>query len=61
MNYIPDEIFFCGTAVEITPIRSIDKRNLQWKERRNDNSHSNKISRCLRGKSESYQDWLTRV
>ena len=23
--YLADEAFFCGTAVEITPIRSIDK------------------------------------
>jgi branched-chain amino acid aminotransferase len=23
--YMADEIFFCGTAVEITPIRSVDK------------------------------------
>jgi branched-chain amino acid aminotransferase len=23
--YLADEIFFCGTAVEITPIRSVDK------------------------------------
>lgn len=25
MLYISDEVFFCGTAVEITPIRSVDK------------------------------------
>jgi len=25
MLYIADEVFFCGTASEITPIRSIDK------------------------------------
>ncbi len=25
MLYIVDEVFFCGTAVEITPIRSVDK------------------------------------
>jgi branched-chain amino acid aminotransferase len=25
MLYIADEIFFCGTAAEITPIRSVDK------------------------------------
>jgi branched-chain amino acid aminotransferase len=25
MLYLADEVFFCGTAVEITPIRSIDK------------------------------------
>jgi branched-chain amino acid aminotransferase len=25
MLYIADEVFFCGTAVEITPIRSVDR------------------------------------
>jgi branched-chain amino acid aminotransferase len=25
MLYIANEIFFCGTAVEVTPIRSIDR------------------------------------
>jgi branched-chain amino acid aminotransferase len=23
--YIADEVFFCGTAVEVTPIRSVDR------------------------------------
>jgi branched-chain amino acid aminotransferase len=25
MLYIADEVFFCGTAAEITPIRSVDR------------------------------------
>src|SRR5205085_76371 len=25
MLYLADEVFFCGTAAEITPIRSVDK------------------------------------
>jgi branched-chain amino acid aminotransferase len=25
MLYIADEVFFCGTAAEVTPIRSIDR------------------------------------
>jgi branched-chain amino acid aminotransferase len=28
MLYLADEVFFCGTASEITPIRSIDKINI---------------------------------
>ena len=28
MLYIVDELFFCGTAVEITPIRSVDRINV---------------------------------
>jgi branched-chain amino acid aminotransferase len=25
MLYIADELFFCGTAAEVTPIRSVDR------------------------------------
>ena len=25
MLYLADELFFCGTAAEVTPIRSVDK------------------------------------
>ena len=25
MLYIADEVFFCGTAAEVTPIRSVDR------------------------------------
>jgi len=25
MLYVADELFFCGTAVEVTPIRSVDR------------------------------------
>src|SRR5260370_1935476 len=28
MLYIADEVFFCGTASEITPIKSVDKINI---------------------------------
>jgi branched-chain amino acid aminotransferase len=28
MLYLADEVFFCGTASEITPIRAIDKINV---------------------------------
>ena len=59
--YTADEIFFCGTAVEITPIRSIDKKNLQWKESEMTTLIQTKYLDVVRGKSESYQDWLTRV
>ena len=60
--YTADEIFFCGTAVEITPIRSIDKKEI-CNGKRGDMTTliQTKYLDAVRGKSESYQDWLTRV
>ncbi len=33
MLYIADEVFFCGTAAEVTPVRSIDRINIGAGER----------------------------
>ena len=60
--YTADEIFFCGTAVEITPIRSIDKKEIcNGKRGEMTTLIQTKYLDVVRGKSESYQDWLTRV
>ena len=60
--YTADEIFFCGTAVEITPIRSIDKKKIcNGKRGEMTTLIQTKYLDAVRGKSESYQDWLTRV
>ena len=60
--YTADEIFFCGTAVEITPIRSIDKKEIcNGKRGEMTTLIQTKYLDAVRGKSESYQDWLTRV
>lgn len=60
--YTADEIFFCGTAVEITPIRSIDKKEIcNGKRGEITTLIQSKYLDAVRGKSESYQDWLTRV
>ncbi len=60
--YTADEIFFCGTAVEITPIRSIDKKEIcNGKRGQMTTLIQTKYLDVVRGKSESYQDWLTRV
>jgi branched-chain amino acid aminotransferase len=60
--YTADELFFSGTAVEITPIRSIDKKEI-CNGKRGDMTTliQTKYLDAVRGKSESYQDWLTRV
>lgn len=60
--YTADELFFCGTAVEITPIRSIDKKEIcNGKRGEITTLIQTKYLDAVRGKSESYQDWLTRV
>ena len=60
--YTADEIFFCGTAVEITPIRSIDKKEIcNGKRGEITTLIQTKYLDVVRGKSESYQDGLTRV
>tara|TARA_B100000927_G_scaffold58403_2_gene45260 strand:+ start:15661 stop:16569 length:909 start_codon:yes stop_codon:yes gene_type:complete len=60
--YTADEIFFCGTAVEITPIRSIDKKEIcNGKRGEMTTLIQTRYLDAVRGKSESYQDWLTRV
>ena len=60
--YTADELFFCGTAVEITPIRSIDKKEIcNGKRGEMTTLIQTKYLDVVRGKSESYQDWLTRV
>ncbi len=60
--YTADEIFFCGTAVEITPIRSIDKKEIcNGKRGEMTTLIQTRYLDAVRGKSQSYQDWLTRV
>jgi branched-chain amino acid aminotransferase len=60
--YLADEVFFSGTAAEITPIRSVDKITVG-------NGKMGPISRALRaefyaianGKAEDRHGWLTPV
>tara|TARA_B100001113_G_scaffold290513_1_gene246605 strand:+ start:212 stop:1123 length:912 start_codon:yes stop_codon:yes gene_type:complete len=60
--YTADEVFFCGTAVEITPIKAIDKIKVGIGKR---GEITTKIQQnyldAVRGKSEKYSDWLSKV
>jgi branched-chain amino acid aminotransferase len=60
--YTADELFFCGTAVEITPIRAVDKIKVGIGKR---GEISTQIQQtyldAVRGKSEIYTDWLSKV
>ena len=49
--YIADEVFFCGTAVEVTPIRSVDRIEIgNWPAR------SHYRSRSRSDSSKSYRE-----
>ncbi len=62
MLYIADEVFFTGTAAEITPIRSIDRIQI-GKGRRG--PIAEKLQRAffaiIRGEAEDRRGWLTPV
>ena len=57
--YTCDEAFLCGTAMEITPISSIDKFSIKEKE------ITNEINNCyldiVKGKKRKYNSWLTPI
>lgn len=60
--YIADEIFLCGSSMSITPVLSIDHRNIG-------DGKSGKITKQFmklyddlgRGKSNLFKEWLTKV
>lgn len=60
--YICDEIFLCGSAMEVTPVKSVDNIFTNYKE-------SGEITRKLHklylevvsGKLEKYKNWLTPI
>ena len=60
--YTADEVFFCGTAVEITPIRAVDKIKVGIGKR---GEITTKIQQnyldAVRRKSDKYSDWLSKV
>jgi branched-chain amino acid aminotransferase len=62
MLYIADEVFFTGTAVEITPIRSVDKVKVGAGRRGPITTAIQKrLLDILAGESEDVYNWLTPV
>ena len=60
--YTADEIFFSGTAVEITPIRSVDKVTIGPGKRGEITTVIQKTySAIVRGEEKEYDHWLSRV
>lgn len=60
--YIADEVFFTGTAAEVTPVREVDNRKIGSGEA---GPITREIQRVFfevaRGKHRKYEDWLTYI
>lgn len=60
--YIADEVFLCGSAVEIISVREIDGYKLG---EQNSETYTSKLRNVyfdvIRGKDDSYSEWLTPV
>ena len=59
--YLADEAFFCGTAVEVTPIRSIDKMTIGTGKRPVTEAIRGTFFDILNGELPDTHNWLTFV
>jgi branched-chain amino acid aminotransferase len=60
--YGADEAFFTGTAAEVTPIQSLDNRNIGEGRRGPMTERLQKMFfDCVNGKSDKHKEWLTPV
>ena len=60
--YMADEAFLCGSAMEVTPIYSVDRypvgTGLQGEKTK---AIHMKYLECVQGKLIKYQNWLTKI
>ncbi len=60
--YIADEVFFCGTAAEITPVASVDRYTVGNGELGPITGQlEQKLHDIMRGKESRYAHWVTPV
>ena len=60
--YLADEVFFTGTAAEVTPIREVDGRTIGEGKRGVVTTRlQSAFFDCVAGKADQYRDWLTPV
>jgi len=59
--YICDEAFYCGTGVQVAPIRMIDHRELREPKLQITKRIQKAYFDIVRGKNKKYKDWLTPV
>ena len=57
---IADEVFLTGTAAKITPVKQIESTNIN-NERPIMNKLKNKLIEITEGRSQDYDDWITRI
>ncbi len=57
--YIADEVFFCGTAAELTPIREVDRRVIGEGHAGPVTKHlQSEFFKIVHGQNPKYKDWL---
>ena len=60
--YIADEMFLCGTAAEITPVREVDRRAIgDGKPGPITRKLQEVFFKAVRGEEPKYQHWLDYV
>jgi branched-chain amino acid aminotransferase len=55
--YIADEVFVCGTAAEISSVKSIDDRNIASCPGPITKAIAEVYARAVRGEEDQYKDW----
>ena len=58
--FIADEVFLTGTAAKITPVKQIESTQLNV-DRPIMNKLKNKLIEITEGRSQDYDDWITRI
>lgn len=59
--YIADELFLCGSAMEIAPVYSVDKHAISTKEGSITNLIHKAYLEILIGNNKDYYDWITPI
>lgn len=59
--YTADEVFLCGTAAEITPVRSIDKREISRGAGKITKEIMETFDNIVKGKDGRFEKWLNYV
>ena len=57
---IADEVFLTGTAAKITPVKQIESTNIN-NDRPIMNKLKNKLIEITEGRSQDYDNWITRI
>lgn len=59
--YCCDEAFLCGSAMEITPIYSVDRYEISTEEGKITRQLHDKYLELVTGKNSKHSDWLTKI